>query len=337
MKIGLAGVRGSIPAPSGRSLFDKKSNKTSKYGGNTTCIYVEADDGTKHIIDAGSGIRTLGLDLMRNGNSGSGLEANLYITHTHWDHIQGLPFFVPAYIPSNEITVFGEAKVRGVHPDTRVSLEEAISKHSDQPGNYPGILSVEGEGIHQVLAKQQEFRNFPAPLEAMQGIKGYYDFVAGATIYKTPTLKIETLGLNHPGNSISYKFTETAEDGTTRIFVCSTDFEPDENGYDDEIIDFWAGADLVFADAQYEPRDSELKINPFMPGYGHSDYNTDIWMATQAEAKTLVLIHHEPKMTDPYHDDLNLRAREESKRRAKELKSTMVLVEVGKEGTWYKL
>lgn len=337
MNIGIAGARGSIPTPTGKTLFDR-SVTTEKYGGNTTCIYVKGDDGTEHILDAGTGIRDLGVYLATQGgfNGQESRELNLCISHTHWDHIQGLPFFVPAYIPGNKITVYGEAKVKGVHPGTRESLESAISEHSDQPGNLPGLLRVEGDGLRTVLGKQQDFRTFPAPLEALRGIENYLDFVPGSVIYETPTLQIDTCGLNHPGNSISYRFTETKKDGSRKVFVFSTDFEPDQNGFDDKVIRFWEGADLAIADAQYEPRESEVKVNPFMVGWGHSDYRTDLQMAAAAGVKRLVLTHHEPKMGDHYHDALEERAKKEAARIGAQA-GRQVEVELAKEGTWYAL
>ena len=347
MKIGIAGARGSIPTPTGKTLFDRNVT-TEKYGGNTTCVYVQGDDGSEHILDAGTGIRDLGVYLATRGgfNGKEGKELNLYISHTHWDHIQGLPFFVPAYIPGNSIRVYGEAKVKGLHPGTKASLESAIAEHSDQPGNLPGLLQVEGDGLRTVLKKQQDFRNFPAPLEVLKGIESYLDFVPGSTVYETATLKIDTCGLNHPGNSISYRFTETKKDkskkdgskkdGGKKIFVFSTDFEPDQNGFDDKVIHFWEGADMVMADAQYEPRDSDVKVNPFMVGWGHSDYRTDLQMAAAAGVKKLVLTHHEPKMGDNYHDALERRAQEEAKA-ISERTNRNVHVELAKEGTWYEV
>ncbi len=335
MKIGIAGARGSIPTPTGKTLFEREV-QTSKYGGNTTCIYVEEENGTPHILDAGTGIRDLGVYLATKGGfSGQGKELNLYITHTHWDHIQGLPFFGPAYIPGNKIQIFGEAKVKGVHNGTKFSLEAAIREHSDQPGYFPGLLCVEGDGLQTVLKKQQDFRNFPAPLEALRGLTHYNDFVAGMKIYETETMTIDTLALNHPGNSISYRLTEKLKDGTKKRMVFSTDFEPDENGFDEKIIDFWRGADIVFADAQYEPRGSPYLENKFVPTWGHSDYRTDLQMATMAGVGLLVLTHHEPKMNDLYHDGLHERAMIEAISIAGELGKKPVRVVMAKEGDWY--
>lgn len=276
---------------------------------------------------------------MREGgfNGKQHKELNIYISHTHWDHIQGIPFFAPAYIPGNRITIFGEAKIKGVHVDTKESLERAIHEHSDQPGNILGLLKIEGDGLHTVLEKQQIFRNFPAPLEALKGITDYHDFIAGARIYQSHSMTIDTLALNHPGNSISYRFTEQKSDGQKKVFVFSTDFEPDDNGYDEKIIEFWEGSDVVLADAQYEPRDSEIKENPFMVTWGHSDYKTDLQMATLAGVKQLVLTHHEPKMGDLYHDGLEVRAKAQALRSAEELRKEIVSVELAKEGKWYNL
>ncbi|MBI2668618.1 MBL fold metallo-hydrolase [Candidatus Woesearchaeota archaeon] len=335
MKIGIAGARGSIPTPTGKTLFNREIS-TAKYGGNTTCVYVMADDGTKHILDAGTGIRDLGVYLSTEGGFNGHGEANLYFSHTHWDHIQGLPFFVPAYIPGNKITVFGEAKVKGIHLGVRPSLESALAQHSDQPGNLPGLLSIEGDGLRRVLANQQNFRNFPAPLEALKGIENYVDFVAGATIYETATLKIDTCPLNHPGNSISYRFTEKKADGRKKVLVFSTDFEPDADGADERVTAFWGDADMVLADGQYEPQNSDVKVNPFMVGWGHSDYRTDLCLAAKAGVKLLVLTHHEPKMGEAYHDQLEERAKQEAVRNA-EKTGCKTDIELAKEGSWYTL
>ena len=94
MKIQLRGVRGSIPVP---------GPDTVKYGGNTTCIYIVTDEGDQIIIDGGSGIRNLGLEQMAN----LPIKCSVFLTHTHWDHIQGLPFYTPLFVPGNEINFYG--------------------------------------------------------------------------------------------------------------------------------------------------------------------------------------------------------------------------------------
>ena len=331
MKIGIAGARGSLPTPSGKTLFG--AVETEEFGGNTTCVYVQADDGSEHILDAGTGIRALGVHLAREGGlNGKGKRVQLYLSHTHWDHIQGLPFFTPGYIEGNHVAVFGEAKVKNVHFGTKETLDDLIQSHEE---SVP-LLQVDDAGIKKNLQGQQNFRNFPAPLEAMKGLTAFYDFVAGETIYQSKSLKVETFPQQHPGGSVGYKFTERKKDGSTKVMVFSTDFEP-QNGNVAKMTERWAGADLVLADAQYEPRGSQVKENPFMEGWGHSDYITDVKMATHAEIKRLVLTHHEPKMGDNYHRALELRAQGEAETVANALRKNKVAVELAREGKWYEL
>ncbi|MBI2666614.1 MBL fold metallo-hydrolase [Candidatus Woesearchaeota archaeon] len=311
MKIGIAGARGSLPTPSGKTLFGKVEN--TEFGGNTTCIYVQGDDGSEHILDAGTGIRDLGVSLAREGGfNGKGKQLQLYLSHTHWDHIQGLPFFVPAYILGNNIEIFGEAKVKNVKEGTKVSLEDN-------------------------LRGQQDFRNFPAPLEVMKGLTRFNDFTAGTRVYQSETLTVDTFGQNHPGGSVGYRFTEKKKGGANKVFVFSTDFEPKEADAI-QMVAHWEGADLVLADAQYEPKGSLIKENTFMEGWGHSDYRTNLAMATQAEVKKLVLTHHEPKMGDAYHRALELRAATEAEKIAEMIPGKeRVKVELAREGRWYTL
>jgi len=282
MELQIYGSRGSIPTPATED-FD-----TRKYGGNTTCYVVKGKDGTMHVIDAGTGIRVLGNKMMKEGFRG---KANLYITHTHWDHIQGFPFFTPAYVKGNNINVYGEAKVTG-------DLVAALENHTEIPRTF----CVNGNGgIRDVFAQQQAPRNFPAPLEFMGGLGQFIDFAPGGLIAKIGDMTVTTAKINHPGGCVSYKF---QEDGKT--IVIATDFEPDANGEDDSLVNWMKGADIVLADGQYE-RDS--KINPFIKTWGHSDYVTDVELCRRAGAKNLVLSHHEPKMDDGYHTDLETRAK----------------------------
>ncbi len=327
MKITMYGTRGSIPTPS------TKKQSTVEFGGNTTCIYLEADDGTKHIIDAGSGIRVLGLDMLRDGYNGkSGKKASLYISHTHWDHIQGLPFFAPAYIPGNDIHIYGEAKIKingGSRTNLRMEhdLERTMNGHSDAPSL---LLSVDDIGLRKTLEYQQNSRNFPASLDMLAGITQYYDFMpeTGA-IYLSDTLRVETMNVNHPGGCIAYRFTEYKKDGTTAIAIVNTDFEP-ELGWLKKMTNWWNNADIVIADGQYEPETSTTGINTFKKGWGHSDFETDLDIAKLAGAKKLLLTHHEPTMDDSYHLDLENRAKMYSKAGDYNVK-----VELAREGLSY--
>jgi phosphoribosyl 1,2-cyclic phosphodiesterase len=313
MKLTVYGARGSAAAPSIKSRgFD-----TSIYGGNTTCYYVETDDGQKLIFDAGTGIIPLGKDLDEKGLAGE--ETHIFITHTHWDHIQGFPFFGHQYNPANNITLYGQAKVEG-------DLIKALNGHPGYPGLY--ALKVNGEGIERVLNNQQGFRNFPVPLG--KGVKGFVDIIPGGIFYENNGVSIESTALNHPGECLSYKIRERKPDGNIATVVISTDFEPDFNGEDQKIIEWWANAELVLADSQYE-RNSE--INPFNKGWGHSDIMYNIDLAKNAEVHKLVGIHHEPKRDDTYHADLEHRAIMYSREHTK----GNLEVSLAKEGETYKI
>lgn len=294
MEIKIAGCRGSLPSPSGKTLAGKDF-KTEEFGGNTTCIYIESEKGEKIILDAGSGIMPLGKYLL---DSKKGNEFDINITHTHWDHIQGFPFFIPAYIKGNKINIYGEAKVTG-------NLIKTIE--NTDPKEICRVIQVNGCGMREVLARQQDPRNFPAPLEYMNGIENFYDFIPGGLVKHKNDLKIESQSLNHPGGCVSYKYIENG-----KILVVSTDFEPDTDQIKEDIIKWWSNADIVIADGQYETGSSS---NPFMKGYGHSDPFIDVDLAKQALVKKLIITHHDPKCDDTYLRDLEKRVMEYSKKK----------------------
>lgn len=316
MQIMIFGARGSIPTPSCRTPMGKFT--TEEFGGNTTCFLIETENDTRHIVDAGTGIRNLGQYLISQDDTVNNM--HLYFTHTHWDHIQGFPFFAPAYNPNSNLSIYGEAKVAG-------GLIQTID-HSYAEKNNSNTFSVTGDSIQNTLRKQQEERNFPAPLGFMKGIKNFHNFLPGGIIFEDDIIRVETQAVNHPGGCVSYRFTEKSSD--TKL-VIATDFEPDRNIKDQQLIHWWQDADLVLADAQYEV-DSE--VNPFMTGWGHSDYVTDIQFAYQAKVKNLLLVHHEPKMDDKYHRSLERKAQRYAKK--KEAESGYLLdVSLAREGAIY--
>ncbi|MBT3406467.1 MBL fold metallo-hydrolase [Candidatus Woesearchaeota archaeon] len=318
------GVRGSIPAPSCNRL-DGSEFHTLRYGGNTTCLYVKTPKGRHHILDAGSGIRELGLYLGEHesfkmpgdGSDVEGKEANLFISHTHWDHIQGFPFFKPAYAKGNQINVYGQAQITG-------DLVKAVTSQTEHPevlANIAGCLEVNGAGIREVLARQQESRTFPAPLQIMGGLGKFTDFIPGGRIYNDDEMIVGSHLMNHPGGCVSYKFKKT--DGG--MFVFATDFEPDFTDHDEKVIAFWTGANVVYADGQYE---DDSKVIPFMKTWGHSTYQRNIIMAAEAGIDLLILGHH-----DPLADDSYLMAMEDrAKAYARRTKAGLDVI-VAKEGT----
>jgi len=298
MKLRIIGCRGSISSPSQKRL-DGTIFETSEFGGNTTSFLIETEGERNTIIDAGTGIYSLGLFLMGKGFAPSGEEkkgegkADIYITHTHWDHIQGFPLFAPAYVKGNDIRIYGEAKITQ-------DLEETIRRGG------AGVMKIEGPGVEEVFRNQQEKRNFPAPLEWMAGVSGFNDFIPGNVISNgSDGPKIETESINHPGGCVSYKFTEKG-----KILVVSTDFEPDHSKKDERLKEWWAGADLLIADGQYETGSDR---NPFIKGYGHSDPFLNVKYAEEVGVKKLVITHHDPKSDDAYLRDFERRVQGSAK------------------------
>jgi phosphoribosyl 1,2-cyclic phosphodiesterase len=195
------GVRGSIACPSPNHVV---------YGGNTSCIQLVLGD--RHVIlDAGTGIRGLGQDLMRWPVK----HATLLLTHTHWDHINGFPFFAPAF-----------------RPDWTIDI-------------YAGHLTGNG-GIQHVMANQMATPNFPVPLEALHARLRFHDFAERAALDLGDGIVARTAPLNHPNGATAYR---VDYDGASVCYVTDTEHRPGQP--DRTILDLIAGADLVIYDSTY--------------------------------------------------------------------------------------
>jgi len=248
------GVRGSIPTP---------GPSTVHYGGNTSCIEVRAD-GEIIILDAGTGIRPLGLALMEEFK-GQPLDLTLLISHTHWDHIQGFPFFLPAYNAANKLRILG----------------------------YEGARA----GLATTFAGQMESPYFPIALQEMPGhivIKELKELK-----FELGAVKVQACFLNHPGICVGYRlFTscgsvaylpdnepyghpETVEPGKKKPVL------------EAELIEFIRGVDVLILDSQYDEVEYEKHVN-----WGHGCVRDSVTLAHKAQAKSLYLFHH-----DPNHDD----------------------------------
>jgi phosphoribosyl 1,2-cyclic phosphodiesterase len=199
------GVRGSIPTP---------GPSTVRYGGNTTCIELRIN-GEIIVIDAGSGIRNLGGALLKE-SAGKPIELTLLNTHTHWDHIQGFPFFAPAFIKGNRIRVIGR---------------------NSQPDGLKGVLERQMDGT----------RCFPVPFAAL-GADVEFETIDEETglVFNIGSVKVESCPTNHPGGCLAYGF---ATDQRKVVFLSDH-----ETGGADEprILEFIKGANLLIADAQYD-------------------------------------------------------------------------------------
>ncbi len=261
MKVRFWGVRGSLPTPGPTTL---------RLGGNTSCVEVTAD-GHTIILDAGSGIRMLGMKFLKEGKP---VKASLFFTHVHHDHIQGFPFFVPAFIPTTSLKIYGERK-------DNVGIKDLIS----------GVMSAPF---------------FPVPIAAMRAQMEFNDIKDGESVQVGPNVTVVTHRLNHPNGAIGYRV-ESVEKGKKRVFAYCTDTEhypePDQN-----VLDLCQGADAMVYDAAYTAQEYETK-----KGWGHSTWPEGIKMAKLAKAKRLYLFHHDPTHSDKDMARILEDARKESK------------------------
>jgi phosphoribosyl 1,2-cyclic phosphodiesterase len=267
MRITFWGVRGSI-ATSGLSF--------SRFGGNTTCLEIEAD-GERLVIDAGTGIRGLGHKIAQEARVfGRRPDASIFFTHLHWDHIQGFPFFGPAFAPGAEISLFGP-----VDDDGKTTLEEVLDRQM-RPPTFPIGLAH--------MPAQKVFHTICSGAEMLQ--RGFY---------------VRTRALCHPQGSLGYRI-EAA--GRSMCFATDTE-HPADGSLDEALLDLARDVDVLVYDAQYTEAEYEGRdgIGPARRGWGHSTYVAAARVARAAGAKRLVLTHH-----DPAHDDAVMEAIEREAR-----------------------
>ena len=244
--------------------------------GNTSCVEVRAG-GEIFIIDAGSGIRELGLELLK-GPCGRGQgKLHILFSHPHWDHIQGFPFFIPAYIPGNQITFYS------VH-----NLEYALT---EQQRYFFFPVAIDAAQAEQELAQMEaSLRQRYGFIPAMQAHREFVRLEAGAS-FSIGSVRINTSRNHHPGDAYSYRFEDQHS-----VFVYGGDAEYkdlDANTFQEQ-VKFFKDADAVIFDAQYGLRDSfESKAD-----YGHSSAMIGVDFARRAGVKKLLLTHHEPTYSD---------------------------------------
>ena len=276
MKVRFWGVRGSIPVP-GRT--------TSRYGGNTSCVEVRPRGGSPIIIDAGTGLRRLGKALMEDAFGDGRGRAAILISHTHWDHVQGLPFFSPLYRAGNQIDIF--ARERDTH-------------------------------LEAVFSQQQGAPYFPVPLSAMRADMAFHPLVEDAR-FELGRARVTSTRLNHPWIALAYR---VDLEGRSVVYASDTapftdilfehEFigqppapgEPVDPGkavrlkaMRDALVDLFRGADLLIYDTQFTPEEYRQK-----PHWGHSTPDDAIAIAREADVKTLALYHYAPHRTDDEQD-----------------------------------
>jgi phosphoribosyl 1,2-cyclic phosphodiesterase len=266
MKIRFWGVRGSIASP---------GPKTVRYGGNTTCIEIRTDNNELIIIDAGTGIFPLSQTLLAE----LPVTANVLITHSHWDHIQGLPFFIPNFIPGNLLRLHG------------------------------AFDPVSGKGVEQVMSVQLQYSYFPVREAEMKARIEYVTLTPGQPI-RIGSATVTPYLLNHPVINFGYRI----ESAGKSVFFTG-DHEPPYNIYDtgdEEFAEYqrfvddraegilmgMRGVDVLIADCSYTEQEYPAK-----KGWGHGTFNSSIQYARDANARVLFCTHHEPTRSDDALDD----------------------------------
>jgi phosphoribosyl 1,2-cyclic phosphodiesterase len=262
-KLSFWGVRGSTPTV---------DPATWRYGGNTPCLELTAPDGTRFILDCGTGLRVLGSRWTAPTPSERNPETHILVTHYHWDHIQGVPFFAPLYAENNAFHFYSFR-----------------SKHLGR------------DSLKQVFETQMAMPYFPVNMSAMTAKKKFME-VSGGDSFKIGENKITARHINHPQGCLGFRI-ETP--GGTVVYA--TDNEPGDAKLDEELRELAAGADIFINDAQYTPE----QLASTRKGWGHSSWREGVKAAREAGAKTLVLFHHDPDSTDRMVDGLLREARAE--------------------------
>ncbi|WP_163992975.1 MBL fold metallo-hydrolase [Pyxidicoccus caerfyrddinensis] len=247
------GVRGSIPAP---------GPQTKRYGGNTPCVEVRCGDELL-IFDLGSGARALGDELLAGAKP---VRGSIFISHYHYDHLQGLPFFGPIFIPSNAFTLYGS------------------------PRN--------GQTVKQILGGQMVQPYFPVTAEGVFRAQLTYRDLSPTETLKVGPAKVSMLELNHPGGNLGYRV-----DCEGRSVVYATDVEH-SSAMDPGLFEFARGADLLIYDSMYTDDEYQGRNGPARTGWGHSTWQAAVRAADAAGVKTLVLFHHDPGRDDAGMDKL---------------------------------
>jgi phosphoribosyl 1,2-cyclic phosphodiesterase len=262
------GTRGSVSTP-GRI--------TEKYGGNTPCVTISHGD-TLVILDAGTGIRNFGIELLEQTNGKEDpLTLHLFLTHTHWDHIQGLPFFQPAYSQSTRMMIYGSSK------------KERF--------------------LASVLKGQMDYEYFPVSMSALTA-EIHIQEMSEERIQLGPIVIDWEEQLYHPAGSVRYSFNVCGK----RI-VFATDVELDlifgegrktqeEKMHGEQYLRFIHGVDLLIADGQFTEEEYSGRV-----GWGHSSIPVVLDAASRAEVKQLAIFHHDPQHSDTLLDEIWMKHR----------------------------
>lgn len=248
------GTRGSIPSP---------GPSTVRYGGNTPCVELRTADGWLIILDAGTGIRELGRSLLERARGGT-VAGDIFLTHAHWDHIQGIPFFAPLFLKGNHFTIWGSR-----------SLETSIDR---------------------VVRDQMSPTVFPVTFEELDARIDFQE------MSEVPTAgngyEVTAMPVRHPGGALGYRFTNGNAGGRALVYVSDNELNPaarydDQPGWRERFVAFTRGAAVLVHDTMYTVDEYGSYV-----GWGHSTYADAVELAIEAEVERLVLFHHRPERTD---------------------------------------
>jgi phosphoribosyl 1,2-cyclic phosphodiesterase len=267
------GTRGSIPTP---------GPQTARYGGNTPCVAVEGAGGHLVILDAGTGIRALGLQLVEKQNGA--VRAEILLTHAHWDHIQGLPYFKPFFAAGNAVRIWGSRQ---------------------------GTASLEA-----ILRQQMDPAVFPVPLDALSASLTVQEIAAGE--FTMGEFRVRAMKLRHPGTTLGYRLTPVAG-GASLAYITDNELGPGGHypvpaSWRADFVAFLKGVDVLVHDAMYTPEELETHR-----GWGHSTYDEAVDLAAEANARRLVLFHHEPEHADAAMDALVAAAQKSARSRGRQV------------------
>jgi len=246
------GVRGSVACP---------GPTTVRYGGNTACVEMNVG-GERLIFDGGTGLRNLGQKMLGE----MPVKANMFFTHSHWDHIQGFPFFVPAFVPGNHFKIHG-------------------------------AIAPNGSTIEQRLNDQMLHPNFPVPLQIMGATLDFCDIEVGEVV-KLGNVEISNAMLNHPGEAIGYRVSYR---GHSAAYVSDTEHFPGR--LDDNVLALAQDADVMIYDCTYTDEEYHNEQSSRV-GWGHSTWQEAVKLAKAANVKQLVIFHHDPTHTDEFMDGI---------------------------------
>lgn len=277
MKVRFWGVRGSYAVP---------GPDTSRYGGNTSCVEVKIDGGPRIVLDAGTGIRKLGKEIIASEPGKS--QTHLLVSHTHWDHIQGLPYFAPLYQRGHKVNVFA--------------------------------LQRDDKNLREVFASQSDSAYFPVTFDEVQAQLTFRELTENAEFELGP-VKVRCTRLNHPWIAIAYRldhegksFCYVTDTAPFRDILIEHDFirKPPQPGESlkaedaaklaqmrEGVVRLCEGADLVIYDTQFTPAEYLAR-----PHWGHSCPDDAVEIVRAAGAKSLVLYHHAPERTDAQVDEI---------------------------------